>query len=116
MEPTDAVLATLKDLEDKKNQIELTIWQLKTLYGLTDEDGPLPAAAGGGGGRAITPDKVPSDAFFGVGSIRDAARKYLNMVKRKQTTREIVDALEKGGFQHQSKSFFNTVYTALNRE
>lgn len=57
---------------------------------------------------------VTPDAFFGLG-LADAAIKYLRLVKRQQTTREITDALEKANYHHTSQNFINTVNTALYR-
>jgi len=107
----------IADLEARKVMIDQTIQMLRSLYASSDT--PLGQLLGGVTpnlvSRTIEPDKVPSDAFFGMRSIGDAARKYLSLVKRKQTTKQIVEALEKGGFPHKSKTFYSTVYTALQR-
>src|ERR1017187_263067 len=58
---------------------------------------------------------LSDDAFFGM-SIQDAIRKYLSIVRKKKTVKEITDGLEAGGMEHTSKNFYNTVYTMLNRE
>lgn len=58
---------------------------------------------------------IPPDAFFRM-SIADAAKKYLAMVKRKQSIQAIADALEQGGMAHTSKRFYGTVLTALRRQ
>jgi hypothetical protein len=58
--------------------------------------------------------QIPSDAFFRMGIV-PAARKYLEMVKRKQTIPEIARALEAGGFKHRSKRFDATIRTTLRR-
>jgi|ERR1022692_710897 hypothetical protein len=58
---------------------------------------------------------LSDDAFFGM-SIPDAIRKFLKIAKKKKTAKEISDGLEAGGLEHTSKSFYNTVYTILNRE
>jgi hypothetical protein len=73
------------------------------------------SAAPAGTDRAISPDSVPLNAFFGLRSIREAAKKYLDLVKRKQTTKQIIEGLDQGGFPHKPKNFYNTVYTALAR-
>jgi hypothetical protein len=114
-EPVD-IDAVIADLEAKRATIDNAIQALRTLYGA---DGAIVSAVIGGAAapiRGIEPERIPVDAFFGMRSIGDAARKYLSLVKRKQTTKQIVDALEKGGFPHQSKNFFNTVYTTLQRD
>lgn len=58
---------------------------------------------------------IPPDAFFRM-SIADAARKYLAMVKKKQTIQQIADALEAGGLTHTSRRFYGTVLTTLRRQ
>jgi hypothetical protein len=58
---------------------------------------------------------IPPDAFFRM-SIADAARKYLAMVKKKQTIQQIADSLEQGGITHTSKRFYGTVLTTLRRQ
>ena len=61
---------------------------------------------GGGGGGGIRPD-----SFLKM-SIPDATKKYLGMVRQKQSTQDIMDALEKGGLP---PSKYNTVYSILAR-
>src|SRR3989442_8693709 len=102
----------ISDLEARKVMIDQAIQMLRSLYAPSDT--PLGQLLGTPG-RTIEPDKIPSDAFFGMRSIGDAARKYLSLVKRKQTTRQIVEALERGGIPHKSKTFYSTVDTALQR-
>lgn len=63
----------------------------------------------GGQAAALTPD-----AFFGLG-LAEASIKYLQTVKKQQTTREIADALEAANYHHTSQNFVNTVNTALYR-
>src|SRR5438477_411254 len=64
--------------------------------------------------KPIDPAMISDDAFFGL-SITEAAKKYLGMVKRKQTVREIADALDRGGLPHTSSNFVATVATMLRR-
>jgi hypothetical protein len=114
----DAVIA---DLEVKKAAIENAIQALKALYP-TGGDASLSAIlgpvspTGGSATVAVAPENIPDGAFFGMRSIAEAAKKYLGLVKRKQTTKQIVEALERGGFPHQSKKLYSTVYTSLQRE
>jgi hypothetical protein len=61
------------------------------------------------GGASITPA-----TFFGLG-LAEAAIRYLQVVKKQQTTREIADALESAHYHHTSQNFVNTVNTALYR-
>lgn len=59
--------------------------------------------------QAITPA-----TFFGLG-LAEAAIRYLQIVKKQQTTREIAEALEAANYHHTSVNFVNTVNTALYR-
>lgn len=40
---------------------------------------------------------------------------YLGMVKRKQSTKQLMEVLERGGYPHRSKNFYTTVFGVLNR-
>ena len=64
--------------------------------------------------RQMDPTSISEDAFFGL-SIVEAAKKYLGMVKRKQSIKEIADALDRGGLPHTSTNFVATVATMLRR-
>ena len=64
--------------------------------------------------QTVDPADIPDDAFFGM-SIGEAAKKYLSMVKKKQSIREIADALDSGGLPHASGDFAGTVATMLRR-
>ena len=64
--------------------------------------------------RSVDPANIPGDAFFGL-SIGEAAKKYLGIVKRKQSIREIAEALDRGGLPHASGDFVATVATMLRR-
>jgi hypothetical protein len=112
-QPLD-IESVIADLEAKKAAIDNAIQALRALYP-AGADGAALSAIAGVVAKSVEPDKIPSDAFFGMRSIGDAAKKYLNLVKRKQTTKQIGEALERGGFPHQSKTFYSTVYTALQR-
>ena len=60
-------------------------------------------------------DRVPDDAFFKM-SMVDATIKYLHMVKKKKSTKDIALVLEQGGFAHESKNFYVTLWNVLSRE
>jgi len=60
-------------------------------------------------------ENLPDDAFFKM-STAEAAKKYLRMVKKKKSTRDIALALERGGFAHESKNFYVSLWNVLNRE
>jgi hypothetical protein len=65
---------------------------------------PLPTGGGQGGG-------IRPDAFLKM-SIPDATKKHLEAIRQKQSTQEIIDALQKGGLP---PSKYNTVYSILSR-
>jgi hypothetical protein len=58
--------------------------------------------------------EVPSGAFLGK-SIPEATKLYLSIVKQKRSTREIADALRKGGMESTSNNFEGIVATGLHR-
>lgn len=95
----DAVLA---DLQAKRDQIDAAIAAINLIKG-----------AGGGASfvSGNTGTVVAPNAFFTMG-IGEAARKYLEMVKGKQTVAQIARALEQGGMPPLK---INTVYAALRR-
>ena len=55
------------------------------------------------------------NAFHGL-TIKAAAIKYLKIVGKPQKSRKIAEALENGGYQHESKNFVSTVTTVLFRK
>ena len=57
---------------------------------------------------------VPSGAFLGK-SIPEAAKLYLSIVRAKQTTREIAEAMRKGGMETTSSNFENIVAAGILR-
>lgn len=102
--------AVLSDLERQKAAIEKAIDALRQAM----SSGTQGASAGAAVGRPVNPLDIPSDTFFGL-SIGEAAKKYLTIVKRKQTIQEIADALERGGLPHTSTDFVGTVRAMINR-
>ena len=91
--------AVLADLEAKKQQIEVAIAAIKMIAA---QSGNAPLGGPGGSG--------PS-AFLGM-SIPDATKKHLTTVRQKQSTQEIMKALEAGGLP---ASKYSTVYAVLRR-
>jgi hypothetical protein len=81
--------------------------------------GDIPPAASSSGMPAYSPANgmggdVPAGAFFGK-SIPDAAKLYLEIVKKKQTSKEISEALQKGGMETNSRNFAQMVHSVLDR-
>jgi hypothetical protein len=64
-----------------------------------------------GGGKGPSGGGIRPDTFLKL-SIPDAAKKFLEMERAKQSTQDIMDALEKGGLP---PSKYNTVYSILSR-
>jgi hypothetical protein len=112
-EPVDYE-AVLADLEAKRAVLDSAIAALRQVANAGGQLLPVGGLSGGGGDKAIDPASIRDDAFFGL-SIGEAGKKYLQMVKRKQSVKEIADALERGGLPHTSANFVNTVGTMMNR-
>lgn len=63
---------------------------------------------------AEAPRTTPSGLYTGM-TIIEAAKKFLAIVQRPASTKEIVLALEQGGLQHKSKDFYSSVYAILRQ-
>jgi hypothetical protein len=100
----DAVLA---DLENRKAQLEAAIAGIRLVMG---QPGSAPSGPGGGGG-GYSGGAPAHDAFIGM-SIPDAAKKHLTAVRKKQSTQELMSALEAGGLP---PSKYSTIYAVLSR-
>jgi hypothetical protein len=100
--------AVIADLEAKRTTIDTAITSLRAAMMAANQGGASVAA------KPIDPASIPDDTFFGL-SIGEAAKKYLTIVKRKQSVKEIADALDRGGLPHTSVNFVNTVSTMMNR-
>lgn len=115
MEPVDYT-AILADLEAKKAALEHTIASFRqamamgALGQMASEGGIVPSVSA----PSITGGEVPAGAFHSK-SIPEATRLYLEIVKKKQTGREIAEALQKGGMESTSKNFVDIVVNGLNR-
>ena len=96
--------SVLADLRAKRNELDELITGLERVAGAAATED-----RGEGGGP------VPSDAFFNMTTAK-AIPACLSMSQRPQTTKQVADALESGGFIHESKSLYNMIYTALGRE
>jgi len=110
--------AILNDLEAKKVALEAAIASVRAalavgLLGPTGE-GVSVLGAGVSGSMAMFGGEVPAGAFLGK-TIPDAAKFYLEIVKKKQTSKEIAEALLKGGMESASKNFPSIVHAILDR-
>jgi hypothetical protein len=106
----------LADLEAKKAILERAIASVRAVM----NGGALAISAGDsmsmadGLAGSLMPGEVPRGAFLGK-SIPEAAKLYLAIVKSKQTSRDIAEALLKGGIESRSKSFNTQVHSILDR-
>ncbi len=101
----------LDDMLAKRAAIDAVIINIQTLLGMEPSESSPPAS--------VTPvsrtaTDIPAVAFLGK-SIPDAARLYFQIVKRKATSREIADALVRGGMETRSPRFHEIVRSVLDR-
>lgn len=120
LEPVDYE-RVIADLEAKRaafnSAIDSAISGIRHVLVAISGLSPSPANVGGAhvpGTAVVGQPSLTPDTFFGLG-IAEAAIKYLQVVKRQQTSREITDALEAAHYHHTSQNFMNTVNTALYR-
>lgn len=99
--------AVLKDLETRRSGLDKAIEAIKNIIA----QGGSVSASGEGSNQG---ENIESHTFFGMG-IGDAAKKYLTMMRKPQSTKAIIEALERGGLTHTSKNFYGTVFTVLSR-
>lgn len=117
MEQQD-LAALLAEWEAKRAALDAAIASLRSglAMGVFGPVGELPS--GNGFASTLVPSvsggEVPAGAFLGK-SIPDAAKLYLAIVKKKQTSREIADALKRGGMESTSKNFYGNVHSILDR-
>ena len=105
----------LAHLEEERENIErLIVWvKGKMAQDGTVEAGVMPAAKL----SPSVPTRFPrlaQDSFFRM-SVPDAIKKYLNIVKRPKTAKDITAALDSGGLTHQAKNLYATIYPTLLR-
>lgn len=110
--------ALLTDLEAKRAVLDQAIASLRAAMaagalGATEGTSYI-NLAGTLVGPTIHNGEVPAGVFLGK-NIPDAARLYLSIVKKKQTSQEIAQALRKGGMETASKNFEGMVHSLLNR-
>lgn len=108
----DAYRVVLKDLERRKKVIAAAIAGVTALLG--ESEAALQACLPVPLSKTQEPRDVTSDSFADL-TLTEAAQAYLDMVKESQSTAEIADALEKGGYPTESRNFRNTVRSVLDR-
>lgn len=107
----------LADLEAKRAVLDQAIASIKAMMAggtLALSVGDSISGMADNVSVALHGGEVPAGAFHSK-SIPEAAKLYLSLVKRKQSTREIADALLKGGMESNSKNFETTVAGGLYR-
>lgn len=122
----------LEDLEAKRSdmlakisELDAAIAAVKRILGHADiltitfapNSPPAPDPNIGSGLKPSNgqPEEIPEDCFFAMTAV-EATKKYLRMVKRKKSTKEIAEALQRGGFAYESKNFYVSLWNILNRE
>ena len=94
-------------LDRKQVAIQKTIAGIRELLGLNTNGAASPSI--------INELVIPKNAFKGLERL-DAAVKYLRLTKKPQITRDIADALVKGGWTTTSNDPADNVHSALKRE
>jgi hypothetical protein len=108
--------AMLANMEAKKAALEAAIASLRAALAM----GALGSSSSSDEGATVSLGSmmyggdVPNGAFLGK-SIPEAARLYLEIIKKKQTSREIAEALQKGGVESTSKNFIGMIGPVLER-
>lgn len=97
--------AVLADLEARKAELESAIAAITSIVAAGG------GGVGGGSEGVISPENIPVGAFLRL-SIADATKKFLDMVKTKQSVSAIIKALEKGGLP---PAKYQTIYAVLRR-
>ena len=92
---TDPIDAVIADLEARRAAIDQTIATLRALKG---EPSPLLPGAG-----ASPQGGIEAGTFFNL-NIAEATKKYLNMVGKAQSTKQVSDALRKGSLEVKDES------------
>ncbi len=96
--------AALAEIEARIAKLEATAATIREI--IAAAGGTITTPYGGGPSGGMRPD-----AFLKM-SIPDATKKHLETVRQKQSTQEVIDALQRGGLP---PSKYNTVYSILSR-
>jgi len=103
----------LVELEKERDNIERMIVWVKGHIEESDSVERIPAPAKSEP-IARFPRLIPPDAFFRM-PVPEAIKKYLNIVKRPKTAKEITGGLQQGGLTTKAKNLYATVYPTLLR-
>ncbi len=108
----DAYRTVLKDLKRRKKVIEAAIAGVTALLG--ESEAALQACLPVSLPKTQESGDVESGSFADL-TLTEAAQRYLEMVNEPQSTAEIAEALERGGYPTESRNFRNTVRSVLDR-
>ena len=108
----DVYHTVLKDLKRRKKVIDAAIAGVTALLG--ESEAALQACLPVPLPKTQESNHVETGSFAGL-TLTDAAQRYLDMVKEPQSTAEIAEALERGGYPTRSRNFINTVRSVLAR-
>jgi hypothetical protein len=105
----------LADMRARRAALDSAIAHMEVFFsGQVQDVANGPAAVPATGTASAIPGEVPAGAFLGK-SIPEAAILYLQIVKRKATSREITEALRRGGMESTSNNFQGIVHACLDR-
>lgn len=106
--------AVLADMEAKRAALDAAIGHVR-IFLAGQSSGVAPGSASGAGTNgAMSSGEIPAGAFLGK-SIPEAALLFLEIVKRKATSKEIMEALKRGGMESTSTNFQGIVHACLDR-
>ena len=108
----DTYRTVLKDLKRRKKVIDAAIAGVTALMG--ESEAELQACLPALPSQIPEPSDVASGSFADL-TLTEAARQYLAMMNEPQSTAEIAEALERGGYPTESRNFRNTVRSVLDR-
>jgi hypothetical protein len=111
--------AILANMESKRSALEAAINSLRAAMaagalGVTASGEVIPVTGIPSPSSGHHGIDIPNGAFHGK-TVTEAIKAYLGTIKKKQKTRQIVEALKKGGIESSSDKFLNIVYNALSR-
>ena len=101
----------LADMEARRTALDAAIASMRAFLSGQLGDATM---AGPSASSVSTNGEVPAGAFLGK-SIPDAAKLFLQIVKRKSTSRDIAEALRRGGMESTSSNFQGIVHAVLDR-
>jgi len=97
----------LADLIARRDQLNAAIAAIEAILGVIGPTGAQDAQPGMA--------SIRLDEFFGM-TVLDATKKYLGMMKDPQSTPDITNALQRGGYLFQTDKPVNTVTSVLIRD